>query len=498
MIKNLLKGNILLLIVYFIAGQITLNLSITPSGATPLWVPAGIALGAILIWGYRLLPAVFIGDFLIAQQMLGLNDPTSVALCIAIGFQAVLHAWIAKFLLVRFKFWPTSLMHDRDIIYFFLISGLVATFFSAAFIISVEFFYRMLDISNWLNSFIVWWVGNALGVILFTPIVLILFASPRANWRMRKANVGLPMLMLFLVLLLALNFSKTNERQQISSFFNSNVNMAHALVVSEIALHKNLLKSMRAYFQNSIYVTPEEFRGYLEDYSHSGLDDIYVIGWIEYVKDADRIFFESQYGYQIVDFDRTEKRFITAPQRAAYYVSKYMHTSYSRDAQLGNNFGQGKGFDFCFDKQRASLCQYMQETGQAVVMPTFFKEIGSNANDRFMALLPVFSKSKEMIGIVEHAYEYKKFFNVLLDSATKQWLELEITDITISDTPLILFKTQPHPNKQEAVKFFSLLETRIVDIGNRRWQFTYRPSLYFEEHYALPVFYWVIIGTFFV
>ncbi|WP_428354432.1 MASE1 domain-containing protein [Methyloprofundus sp.] len=178
MIKNLLKGNIILLLVYVIGGLITLNLSIAPSGVSPMWVPAGIASGAVLIWGYRLLPAVFAGSFLVAQYLLGLNDKIALFICLAIGLQAVLQSWLVRFLLIKFKIWPTRLLHDKDIVCFFLVAGLVATFFPAAFIVSVDLVTGVLNLANWLDSLIIWWVGNALGVILFTPIVLTLFALP--------------------------------------------------------------------------------------------------------------------------------------------------------------------------------------------------------------------------------------------------------------------------------------------------------------------------------
>ena len=67
-LTHFLMANIGLAIVYFITGLLTLNLSLPPSGATPLWAPAGIALAAILIWGYRLLPGVFLGDFFVLKS----------------------------------------------------------------------------------------------------------------------------------------------------------------------------------------------------------------------------------------------------------------------------------------------------------------------------------------------------------------------------------------------------------------------------------------------
>lgn len=75
--------SILLTAAYFISGQFTLTLSLPPSGATPLWAPTGIATAAILIWGYRLLPAVFLGDFIVAVDLIGLNDATSVSMCVS-------------------------------------------------------------------------------------------------------------------------------------------------------------------------------------------------------------------------------------------------------------------------------------------------------------------------------------------------------------------------------------------------------------------------------
>ena len=498
MIKNLLVGNICLLLVYFISGQITQNLLITPSGATPLWIPAGIALGAVLIWGYRLLPAIFLGDFLIAQSLLGLNDDIAIILCAAFGLQALMHAGLARYLLVSLKVWPTSLMHDRDIIYFFLVAAIITPFLSSALMIGVELYYGVLTFDSWLNSFIIWWLGNALGVILFTPIVLILFATPRTDWSVRKTNVALPLFVLFLMLLLILNFSNSREQKQISEVFNSHVNMAHGLVEGEIMLHRTLLKSMRAYFQNSIYVTPEEFQGYLRDYSVPGFDDDYVVGWIERVDDVDRVNFESQYGFPVVNFDWTARQFKKTLQRKEYYVSKYIHSTDNFAAKSLNQLEQIKGVDICFDKQRAPLCQYMLETRLAVIVSILYTEIASNPSESFWALMPVFSTANKMTGIVAHAYEYKKFFQLLLQSATKQWIELDIIDITNTDTPFKLFSTEVENEYQGLLKGDPLQVVKVIDFNDRLWQFTYKPSLYFTEQHTSSLLYWMIIGTFFI
>src|SRR5262247_3028080 len=44
--------------------------SINPS-ATPIWPPTGFAIAAVLLWGYRIAPAIFIGAFLVNQLTAG-------------------------------------------------------------------------------------------------------------------------------------------------------------------------------------------------------------------------------------------------------------------------------------------------------------------------------------------------------------------------------------------------------------------------------------------
>ena len=306
------------------------------------------------------------------------------------------------------------------------------------------------------------------------------------------------MLVLFLLFLGALNITKTIEQQYKKRVFYSNVSMGHTFVTSEIDLHRTLLKSTRAYFQNSYYVTPTEFTGYLKDFTNSGFNDVYFVSWIEYVSDQDRDVFETRYANPIIDFDIVNKRLITAPQRPYYYVSKYLHAPNITDKKVIDTLGIVKGIDICFAKRHQKLCLYMQNTRQPVVIPTLSKEVVTSVNDLFLVLLPVFSETNHMIGVVAHAYKFKNFFNVLLSSETRHWLELEISDITDSGAHRLLFTTQPKPSGLEIVKSEQLFEKKWVTIGDRQWQFTYRPSAYLQEHYTPMVFYWVIIGAFFI
>src|SRR5713101_5874106 len=76
--------------IYFFAGKFGLSLAFLNASASPVWPPTGIALAALLLFGYRLWPAVFLGAFLVnltTPDVVGLALAPALAksFCIAIG-----------------------------------------------------------------------------------------------------------------------------------------------------------------------------------------------------------------------------------------------------------------------------------------------------------------------------------------------------------------------------------------------------------------------------
>ena len=62
--RTLLLANLLLALAYAATGHIGLQLALGPGSATPLFLPAGIALAALVSGGVRLLPGVGAGSLL--------------------------------------------------------------------------------------------------------------------------------------------------------------------------------------------------------------------------------------------------------------------------------------------------------------------------------------------------------------------------------------------------------------------------------------------------
>jgi len=54
----------ILALIYYGMAEISRHVASTPQSVTPVWPPDGFASAAVLIFGYQILPGVFIGSFL--------------------------------------------------------------------------------------------------------------------------------------------------------------------------------------------------------------------------------------------------------------------------------------------------------------------------------------------------------------------------------------------------------------------------------------------------
>src|SRR5262249_22255163 len=85
----------ILAVIYFIAGKLGLMLASLHASASPVWPPAGIALAALLLLGYRAWPGIFIGAFLVNVTTAG-NVATSFAIATGNTLEAVVGAWLVN------------------------------------------------------------------------------------------------------------------------------------------------------------------------------------------------------------------------------------------------------------------------------------------------------------------------------------------------------------------------------------------------------------------
>jgi integral membrane sensor domain MASE1 len=176
--------NLAVLVAYSIAGLVVLVFGIGPAKISPIYPPAGIAVAASLIFGPRILPAIFLGQFLNGFPLLSEPDVTPAGYVLAntgMGVAAMLEASISVALLRQFAGTWHPFERPRDVVIFLvgsclvaaLVGGMVGTLslWAGGFVPTEEF--RI--------TFVTYVLADAAGIAVFGSLILAWYREPRLD-----------------------------------------------------------------------------------------------------------------------------------------------------------------------------------------------------------------------------------------------------------------------------------------------------------------------------
>src|SRR5437773_4309471 len=190
----------ILAIIYFAAGKLGLMLASLHASASPVWPPTGIALAAALSFGYRVWPAIFVGAFLVNVTTAG-DVATSFAIATGNTLEALAGAWLVN------RFAGGKNFCDRPQgVFRFALAAAISTIISPVFGVTSLALAGFADWTNYGAIWLTWWLGDATGDLVFTPLVLLWCVAAKRRWNKKDAaEVGT--LLLLLVLLSIVVFS---------------------------------------------------------------------------------------------------------------------------------------------------------------------------------------------------------------------------------------------------------------------------------------------------
>src|SRR5213080_3931914 len=184
----------LLTLVYFIAGKFGLMLASLHASASPVWPPAGIALAALIVLGYRAWPAIFVGAFLVNVTTAG-NVATSLAVASGNTLEAMCGAWLVN----RFA-GGTTVFNRPQGVFKFALAAVVSTIISPAFGVTSLALAGFADWTNYGAIWLTWWLGDTTGDLLIAPLIILWSIASKRRWNRREAvEVGLLLLLLFVL-----------------------------------------------------------------------------------------------------------------------------------------------------------------------------------------------------------------------------------------------------------------------------------------------------------
>ncbi len=169
-LKNSIKNSnlakfVLVALAYYFTAKLGLLVPYKESIATLVWLPTGIAVGAIMRCGNICLPAIYLAVVLVEYQS-GVPILTSLA----IGVTNTAAPFSTAYLLKKFQF-NHSLLKQRDI-GLMMGAALIGMLISSTGGTLALFLSEVITADSVVRVWLVWWLGDTVGVLLVLPLML--------------------------------------------------------------------------------------------------------------------------------------------------------------------------------------------------------------------------------------------------------------------------------------------------------------------------------------
>ncbi|MFJ6434669.1 MASE1 domain-containing protein [Streptomyces sp. NPDC091416] len=158
---------------YYATARLGLLQQLVRGQVTPLWPPTGIAVAALLLFGMRIWPGIAVGALVVNASI----GPTVVSvLAIVVGNTV---APICSYLLLNRARFRNDLDRLQDALALIFLGALGPMMISATVGSSTLVLSGALPAGGFWPTWSVWWTGDAMGVMVVTPFLLV---ARRARW----------------------------------------------------------------------------------------------------------------------------------------------------------------------------------------------------------------------------------------------------------------------------------------------------------------------------
>jgi diguanylate cyclase (GGDEF)-like protein len=495
--KQLVVLNLACAAAYCLAAYLGSLFALPPSGSSPIWPAAGFALAALLLFGKRILAGLVLG--ILTAQTLLFFDSTSVlsqvnSVFIGIGItigaclQAIIGAWTIK----KFVGVNDPLTKDEQILRFLALGGPISCTITAT-LSTVIFAYThksTLDtlFSNWLT----WWIGDVMGVLIFTPLLLILIAQPRELWQSRRNYVLYPLLMLLGLVVAIFYYGKQQEQARIAVAFNRQTSLLESAFGHALNSPIEANEELKSFFDNSVFVSREEFLNFSSTLLKQQRT-IKALEWIPRIFSFQRKILEDSAMPQLTIRElAAQRQLIYAKNRPVYFPIVFANPLKGNERALG--------FDVASNPDIIPALVRARDTGLTTATPriTLVQEQELDKSYGIVIYSPIYKKSFPTDNPTQRNQALRGFV------ASVMRVEDTVADIMNSIPGLQLYvKIQEHEQLlfsnipgQSVHKFrlAALQKQTTIKVANHYWTLTFVPTERFIQTYQSWGRWWLLFG----
>ncbi len=158
-------------LVYGLAISLMLAYLTTDGNISIMWIPSGIGLATLLIGGMKYWPAIFVGA-LTAYVWLGSSWLPSAFIAMSNVLEPLLGYWLLTRLRIKNSSFDLGLSHASDYLWMGAVAAITALL-AAAIGVTTLWQAGVIGLFMLPKGLLHWWMGNMLGMVVFTPLILV-------------------------------------------------------------------------------------------------------------------------------------------------------------------------------------------------------------------------------------------------------------------------------------------------------------------------------------
>ncbi len=498
MVSQLLLRNIIIALAYAVSGYIGLQLAIPPGFATILWPASGIALAAVLIYGYSVAGGIFLGSVSVniwVTSQSGIPDPQLHHFLPAIGIasgamiQAIAGAWLINKVIKT----PRDLLAP-NYIFPFQSLAIGSCIINASIGTGSLYLGGILPPLGYGLNLLTWWVGDALGCMIIAPLIMVILPGkfiPGTQLAGRKLTVAVPLFITFILSVGIFKFATQLENQHQQQAFQNRVQTLANAINNNLGRYDDTLNSVYALFSTSEVVTREEFR-HFGQMLLSGNPEFQAIGWNRLILADERDKFEADMQAQgLVNFHISERNqhghIIPAKERSHYVVVTYIEPYQDNKSALG--------YDINSDSIRHEALERSVANEWVTTNP--IKLVQLQEDQAGLLFLRPFFIDESLLGYVTGVMALDKFFQNTINLVVSDNLQLRVLRHEHGESHQVIY--QSHKIGQSTTAWEELREQGLIfstplSITDKNWQLEITPVTVFSQFNWSS--YFILIGIF--
>lgn len=441
-------------IAYFAAGYGGLALAIPPGFASAVWPASGVALAFVLVLRpYAVYLGVACASFLLnlgvlkaAESSIDLSN-LGLPACIATG--AALQAAFGAFLYRKLVDKSNALVDSpKSVLRFLLVVAPLSCTIAATVGVGSLYLFGIISENVSVFSWLTWWVGDAIGIMLFTPLLHALLSTNTRLSMSRKAVVVVPTSMVFLCVLglffVSLEYQKHSAQRQIDEVKEWISNT----IAQRIFVTGGKFEAYKAFYAGSQSVEYGELYTFSEELlSNDHL--VTAVGWSQEVQHENRAQVEQWLNEKNLHEAETTPlgikqrhqsgRFVSVENKDVYYplLSVYPQ-AYAKTAI---------GFDLSSEPQRAAAIRKSILTGEIQSTGPLDDVVKGESNLSVIMFLPIFDRNEGgeqesaniFKGVITASLKIEDMLKGVISHAKERDLGFHLTDITERNNHLNLY-----------------------------------------------------------